>query len=170
MCDWTGVPSALMPHEQTCQSLLIEFLHVGVYSGRLEATKEVPSLLRLCLLPAKWLAPSLERGRSVAVIAAGERWAYDDSLRPALEAHLGAGAILWCSSGLGYRDKMSPEAIAAVGLFDVSREHIVARLRDRVGGKELTIKSFVADVEAAADLNASTVVPILVDGSFGPAA
>lgn len=119
---------------------------------------------------AKWLAPSLERGQSVAIIAAGERWAYDDSLRPALEDHLGAGAILWCLSGLGYRDKMSPEAIAAADLFDGSRESIAARLRDCVSGKELTSKSFVADVEAAADLNASTIVPILVDGSFGPAA
>ncbi|RNI22761.1 hypothetical protein EFY87_08015 [Flexivirga caeni] len=37
---------------------------------------------------------AVEAGRSVAVIAAGERWSFDDSLRPALEDQFGAGAVL----------------------------------------------------------------------------
>jgi 2-phosphosulfolactate phosphatase len=67
----------------------------------------------------------LEHGDSVAVIAAGERWRGDDSLRPSLEDHLGAGAVLSALAGLGYRDAMSPEASAAADLFDVVRSHVM---------------------------------------------
>lgn len=125
--------------------------------------------LRNAQAVATWLTPAIEAGRSVAVIAAGERWSHDDSLRPALEDHLGAGAILSGLVALGYGDDLSPEASAAVDLLDASASHLGERMHNCVGGRELASKGFSADVDVAADLNVSSVVPVLVDGSFEPA-
>lgn len=118
---------------------------------------------------ARWLALAVEAGRSVAVIAAGERWSDDDSLRPALEDHLGAGSILSALVALGHGRALSPEAMAAADLFDASRDVLGERLRHCVGGRELDAKGFGRDVEIAGDLDSSCVVPVLVDGAFEPA-
>jgi 2-phosphosulfolactate phosphatase len=64
------------------------------------------------------------------VIAAGERWRYDDSLRPAVEDHLGAGAILSALVALGHGDGFSPEARAAVDLFDASLGSLDERMHN----------------------------------------
>lgn len=125
--------------------------------------------LRNARAVAEWLAPALEARRSIAVIAAGERWSQDDSLRPALEDHLGAGAILSALVELGFDEGFSPEAKAAVALFDTSVEVLHERLHDCVGGRELTSKGFASDVDVAAHLNSSSIVPVLVDGVFRPA-
>lgn len=125
--------------------------------------------LRNARAVATWLAPALESGRSIAVIAAGERWDYDDSLRPALEDHLGAGAILSALFALGHRVGFSPEASAAVDLFDAAADRLTERLRGCVGGRELTSKGFGSDVDVAADLDSSPVVPVLSDGAFDAA-
>lgn len=119
---------------------------------------------------AEWLIPDLENGRTVAVVAAGERWGYDDSLRPALEDHLGAGAILSGMAALGCGDRMSPEAWAAVELFEAGLGRLDERVRNCVGGRELASKGFESDVDVAANLNASAVVPVLTGGTFMPAA
>lgn len=118
---------------------------------------------------ATWLAPTIEAGGSIAVIAAGERWSHDDSLRPALEDQLGAGAILSGLVALGYGDKFSPEALTAVDVFDAGRSSLDDRIRGCVGGRELISKGFESDIDVAVDLNASSVVPVLFDGVFGPA-
>lgn len=125
--------------------------------------------LRNARAVAKWLAPAIDTGRSASVIAAGERWSYDDSLRPALEDHLGAGAILSELAALGYGDRLSPEARAAVELFDAGLDRLDERLHNCVGGRELITKGFGSDVDVAADLNASSIVPVLVAGAFRPA-
>ncbi|TWP36832.1 2-phosphosulfolactate phosphatase [Leekyejoonella antrihumi] len=115
---------------------------------------------------AHWLAPQLGRDRSVALIAAGERWGGDGSLRPALEDQLGAGAILSALVSGGHGDRMSPEALAAVGLFESGRGRLREWLRDCAGGRELCARGFRSDVDVAAELNASQTVPVLVDGAF----
>ena len=125
--------------------------------------------LRNAQATAKWLAPAVEADRSIALIAAGERWKDDDSLRPALEDHLGVGAILSGLVALGYGDRLSPEAWAAAELFDASLDRLDERMHDCVGGRELIGRGFGNDVDVAADLGSSSVVPVLTDGSFGPA-
>lgn len=115
---------------------------------------------------AAWLAAMLDRGDSVAIIAAGERWDYDDSLRPCLEDQLGAGAILSALVRRGYRPSMSPEATTAAVLFDALQENLAAHVRDCVGGRELVGRGYRRDVEVAAALNVSGVVPVLTDGAF----
>lgn len=115
---------------------------------------------------ARWLAPRLDAGLTVAVVAAGERRAGDGSLRPALEDHLGAGAIVSRLRGLVPGGVASPEARVAAALFDACAPDLTAILRECVGGRELQVAGFGADVEVASALDASPVVPVLVDGAF----
>lgn len=122
--------------------------------------------LRNARAVAEWLVPAIEVGRSIAVIAAGERWSLDDSLRPAMEDHLGAGAILSALTVLGHSGGFSPEARAAADLFDTSLSHLGQRLHDCVGGRELAAQGFRSDVNIAAELNVSSTVPVLMDGAF----
>lgn len=133
-------------------------------------TEVVIGCLRNAHAVAEWLTFGLERGGSVTIIAAGERWGFDGSLRPALEDHLGAGAVLSSLVTLGHGGRMSPEACAAAELFDAGRERLYERVRDCVGGRELGSKDFQSDVEVAAGLNSATTVPVLAeDGAFGTA-
>jgi 2-phosphosulfolactate phosphatase len=96
----------------------------------------------------------------VTVIACGERWP-DGSLRPSLEDLLGAGAILDSMPG-----DSSPEARAAVAAFRDARHRLPETLSECASGRELTGKGRAADVGYAAQLNASTTVPVLTDGAF----
>jgi 2-phosphosulfolactate phosphatase len=123
--------------------------------------------LRNATATAERLAAALDAGRSVTLIAAGERWAEDDSLRPALEDQLGASAVLAALGGLGHGDRMSPEAAAAADLFRAGRDRLLEWMRDCVSGRELMDRGFSADVDVAAELDASDVVPVLHDGWFG---
>lgn len=123
--------------------------------------------LRNAAAVATWLAAAIDAERSVSVIAAGERWRDDDSLRPALEDHLGAGAILSALVELGHGDGMSPEASAAADLFAANQDCLLEYLHACVGGRELNAQNFGSDVDVAADLNASTTIPVLAaDGAF----
>ncbi|NNM44986.1 2-phosphosulfolactate phosphatase [Knoellia koreensis] len=67
-------------------------------------------------------------------------------------------------------DVFSPEARSAADLFvavaDAGR--LDESMHNCVGGRELIAKGFVADVDVAAELDASTTVPVLVDGAFAP--
>lgn len=114
----------------------------------------------------EWLASAVGAGRTVAVIAAGERWESDDSLRPALEDQLGAGAVLSALLGIVPAADLSPEARAAVALFDALRPDLASVLRTCVSGQELIDRGYADDVEVAAELDGSVVVPLLVDGRF----
>lgn len=121
--------------------------------------------LRNARAVATWLAPRVEQGRAVAVIAAGER-RDDDSMRPALEDHLGAGSVLSELVALGLGAPLSPEAWAAAELFDAGRDRLRERLRGCVSGRELISWGFGSDVDVAAELNASPIVPVLAGGAF----
>jgi 2-phosphosulfolactate phosphatase len=87
------------------------------------------------------------------VIPAGERWA-DGSLRPALEDSLGAGAILsWLPAD------RSPEADAAVALFERHRANLVAPLERCGSGRELEGRGHDRDKFIAGELDVSSCVP-----------
>ncbi|GAA3083142.1 hypothetical protein GCM10017562_60920 [Streptomyces roseofulvus] len=122
------------------------------------------------LAPACPVLPSpngstLAAGAGVAtVIAAGERWP-DGSLRPALEDHLGAGAVLDALRTLAPGLPLTPEATAAATLR-AATEDPVAALHGCDAGRELYEYGYPRDVEVAAELDASTTVPALVDGAF----
>ena len=107
-----------------------------------------------CLRNASAVArAAMQTGRRIAVIPAGERWKGDDSLRPALEDGLGAGAIISHLKGT-----LSPEAQIAAEAFQAARGELTERLLTCSSGKELIQKGFNDDV--------SDCVPLLVEGAY----
>jgi 2-phosphosulfolactate phosphatase len=101
-------------------------------------------------------------GGAVAIVAAGEAWP-DGSVRFAVEDLIGAGAIL---AGVD-DDTLSPEARAAAAAFRGIRGTLGRILLESASGRELARAGYTADVELAADLDATDRVPVLVDGAFG---
>lgn len=122
----------------------------------------VGACLRNASAVSQWLAPRVVGGASVVVVPAGERW-HDDTLRPAVEDLWGAGAVL---AGLAEAvgDDLSPEAAMAVAAFRAA--DLPADLARCASGRELVEVDFLADVEIAAQHDASAVVPVLVGESF----
>jgi 2-phosphosulfolactate phosphatase len=118
----------------------------------------VGASLRNRAAAAEWLQT---RGGSVAVVAAGERWP-DDSLRPCVEDLWGAGAVL----ALLPDEDLSPEARLAADAFRAVEPALVAALHGCASGRELSAAGFGEDVDVAAALDVSAVVPVLADGEF----
>ncbi len=100
-------------------------------------------------------------GRDIAVIPVGERWPGDDSLRPAIEDWLGAGAII---SALGL--PCAPEAELARIAFEAARPDFAHLIRTSMSGRELIDAGYGGDVEMAVDLDISDGAPLLVDGAY----
>ncbi|MEU8437004.1 2-phosphosulfolactate phosphatase [Streptomyces sp. NPDC029216] len=125
----------------------------------------VAGCLRNATAVGNWLARqgygALDR--PVAVIASGERWP-DGSLRPALEDLLGAGAILAALRKQGV-DSLSPEAAAAAACFEATPD-VMAAVTASASGRELSDGGFAGDVDIAAELDVSDVVPVLTDRAF----
>lgn len=98
-------------------------------------------------------------GEDVMIVAAGERWQKDNSLRPAFEDWIAAGAI---ASYFDETVELSAEARLAKASFTSIPNKIGAELADCVSGQELIQRGFIEDVEWALALNASDVAPHLV--------
>jgi len=111
--------------------------------------------LRNAAAAAAWVGD-----RSVAVVAAGERWP-DGTLRPAVEDYWGAGAFV---AALGARE-CSVEARSALVAYE-SVEEFDLGLRECGSGRELIGQGFADDVAVAAAAGSSSAVPVLVDGWF----
>jgi 2-phosphosulfolactate phosphatase len=139
--------------------------------GLAEAGVEVVGAsLRNATAVARWLSARLGAARPprVAVIAAGERWP-DGDIRPGLEDLWGAGAVLRALGALG-PEAASPEARAAAEAFAAAEGDLRDRLRDCASGRELIDKGFGDDVDIAAELDTSAVVPLLRGEAFVDAA
>ena len=94
------------------------------------------------------------------MIPCGERWP-DDSLRPAVEDLIGAGAII---SHLG--GSKSPEARVAEAVFEASRTDLARTVAACASGQELIQRGFAAHVDLASRLDCSESVPLLQDESY----
>lgn len=104
---------------------------------------------------------------SVGIVAAGERWP-DGALRPAVEDLWGAGAVVTqlVRAGIG---PVSPEARAAALAYQGICDDVGAALHACASGRELDARGFGGDVDIAAELDASRVVPELRDLAYRPA-
>ncbi len=122
----------------------------------------VAASLRNASAVGDWLA-SRYADATIAVIAAGERWP-DGTLRPAVEDLLGAGAVL-SALARACAISESPEAGVARAAFE-GQDDVASVVRACASGVELIDAGFEADVEIAAQLDASNVVPLLRDGAF----
>lgn len=102
-----------------------------------------------------------QRSGPIGVIASGERWQTDGSLRPCLEDTLGAGAIIAALSGT-----RSPEAEGAAAMFAAFEQRLPDTLARCSSGRELIEKGHPSNIEMAGQLDASRCVPLLQDGHF----
>jgi 2-phosphosulfolactate phosphatase len=123
----------------------------------------VAGCLRNASAVGAWVSEHRGAGTPVTVIAAGERWP-DGSLRPALEDLLGAGAVLAALSRHGVGAE-SPEAERARAAYETAAS-VPDAVRRCASGAELTEAGYGEDVEVAAELDASSAVPVLADGAF----
>lgn len=144
-----------------------------------ELARAVPLVATVCLrnaaATADWVAANLPEDAVIAVVAAGERWP-DGTLRPAVEDQIGAGAFI---AGLvaagkgGYeaedgRHGYSPEAVAALAVFEAAEPRLREMLHGCSSGRELAGAGYGADVDIAAELDDSDAVAIMANGAFSP--
>lgn len=113
-----------------------------------------------CLRNARAVASHLRDVERVGVVAAGERWG-DGSLRPAYEDLVGAGALVDRLAAQDPGVRLTPEAEAAALAFRWLRP-----LEQCPSGSELVEKGYADDVRIAGEVDASAVVPVLVEGRF----
>jgi 2-phosphosulfolactate phosphatase len=125
------------------------------------STGGTPTLLG-CLRNCEAVARSaMSKGRNIAVIPAGERWEEDDTLRPAFEDWIGAGAIIHFLGG-----SRSPEALAAAVAFESAAPELLGLVGGCSSGKEKVERDESEDVHLATALNASVCVPVLTRDAF----
>ena len=98
---------------------------------------------------------------TVAVIACGERWMPDNTLRPAIEDQIGAGAIIDLLPG-----RKSPEAESAVVVFTQASNDLEQTLMNCASGRELVDKGYLDDVSFAAAIDSSRAVPVLENRAY----
>ena len=103
----------------------------------------------------------------IGVIPCGERWGVNvlgseshGPLRPCVEDHLGAGAIV--AALLDHGRSASPEARLAATAYRGT--DIAVALAECSSGRELTDGGHSRDVTLAAEVAVSTIAPTLVDG------
>jgi 2-phosphosulfolactate phosphatase len=126
-----------------------------------EAMKRGAIVVAGCLRNASAVAAwAMRSGKRICVLPAGERWS-DGLLRPAIEDLIGAGAIIRHLAGA-----WSPEAEVAVRSFEGLGSRLRKTLTACSSGRELCERGFAADIELAAKLDVSQVVPVLQGEAF----
>lgn len=125
------------------------------------STGDIPTFAG-CIRNATALAGVLRQYETgISFIPAGERWKQQQTLRPAIEDLIGAGAVIHALEGT-----RSPEAETAARVFEAFRDDLESVLCTSGSGKELIGRGFAADVRLAAALDASRCVPVLKDGAY----
>lgn len=106
-------------------------------------------------------ARELAAGGDIGLIPAGERWP-GDTLRPAIEDLIGAGAIIEALNG-----EMTAEARVARDAWRSAQPDLHAVIRDCLSGRELIERGFEIDVDLALQSEVSAVAPMLRGGVYG---
>jgi 2-phosphosulfolactate phosphatase len=120
------------------------------------------AVLAGCLRNAQAIGEAASNhGRTTAVIAAGERWEQGDSLRPAVEDLVGAGAIIRMIPG-----SKSPESQTAVAAFESIGNRITEFLMQTSSGKELRSLGYEVDVALSSELDVTSTVPVLKERAY----
>ena len=116
-----------------------------------------------CLRNARAVAAKARElaGRGdIGLIPAGERWP-GDTLRPAIEDLIGAGAVIEALDG-----EMTAEARVARDAWRSAKPDLDAVIRDCLSGRELIERGFEIDVDLALEVGSSSTAPLLVDGAY----
>ena len=120
-------------------------------------------MLAGCLRNARAVAvkvQDLAGGGDIGLIPAGERWP-GDTLRPAIEDLIGAGAIIDALGG-----ETTAEARVARDAWRSAQSDLDALIRSCVSGLELIERGFGIDVDLALERDVSTAAPVLRDGAY----
>jgi 2-phosphosulfolactate phosphatase len=113
------------------------------------------------------MASTIAGDRPIGVVPAGERWKVNDSLRPSIEDHLGAGAVAAAVTG---RSAPAPEATLAALAYQSASGRLSSLLAASVSGRELVAAGMPGDVALASEVDTSTIVPVLSAGVFAASA
>ena len=115
-----------------------------------------------CFRNATALANVLQQYETgISIIPAGERWKEQQTLRPAIEDLVGAGAIIHALKGT-----RSPEAETAAAVYDKFKDDLASLLNASGSGKELIGRGYEKDVHLATSLGVSNCVPVLVGEAY----
>ncbi|MPZ83150.1 MAG: hypothetical protein GEV28_23265 [Actinophytocola sp.] len=162
---WTLRPSSLVTLPEGT------FLAISSPNGATlcaAAAKTGTTVLAGCLRNASAVAAAavdIAGDAPVGIVPAGERWrdTPDRRLRPGIEEWLGAGAIAAAVTG---RRAPSAEAELAAVTYRAVAGRVGELVAESVSGRELVAAGVPDDVALASDVDASRVVPVLVDGVF----
>ncbi|KMS91389.1 2-phosphosulfolactate phosphatase [Prauserella rugosa] len=132
----------------------------------LQAATSGARVLTACLRNAEAVARAaadLAAGSPIGVLAAGERWGVDltaepgvdGPLRPCVEDHLGAGAVV---AGLQTYGAVSPEAVIAAQAFAVA--DVPAAVTGSASGRELAAHGDEDLVAQAVEVGVSGQAPL----------
>lgn len=127
----------------------------------------VAASLRNRTAVARWILQHQARighRAMVAIVAAGEVRT-DETVRFAVEDLLAAGAVIDALGAVGI-DACSPEAAAACAAYTGLARGIRHMFTASVSGGELLKDDQRADIEVAYQTDASSTVPLLVDGVY----
>lgn len=126
------------------------------------ATGSTPTFAACLRNASKVAQAAAALGTQIAVIPAGERWS-NNSLRPALEDWIGAGAVI---DALPAEMQRSAEAEAAQHTFQLFKDRLHETLKRCGSGLELAAEKFSVDVYLASQLDVSLNAPRLHDGVY----
>lgn len=125
----------------------------------------IGSLLNASVVASAASQISASLKANITVVPCGEVWngvkEFEDSLRPAMEDYLGAGAILSRIEG-----KQSAEVQVCIGAFQHSKSTLSRLIWDCTSGIELRERGFEKDVKHCSRLNIYQTVPILKNQHF----
>lgn len=102
--------------------------------------------------------------RPIAIIPAGEQWPGQDAVRPAIEDWIGAGMVVSALAETG-AGPLSAEASAAMTLYQGIAD-VPGLITECASARQLADMGFGRDVAVATEMDATTMVPVLVDGMF----
>ncbi len=137
--------------------LVLPFPNGSALSFSTGSTPTIAGCLRNCHSVAE---SAMRKGKNIAIVPAGERWE-DGTLRPCFEDFLGAGAIIQYLEGM-----LSPEARAAVAVFETAHTKIYELIKGCGSGKEKIDRGEEADIVLASEVNVSECVPVMRGGAY----
>lgn len=128
----------------------------------LRAAESGAGVYAACLRNAPAVARAASAARTLTVIACGERWEDEASLRPCLEDLLGAGAVLAALD----LSQASPEAKLAAAAFSAARATLSELIAGCASAHELVERGQQRDLPWAAEHDVSPAAPRLREGLY----
>lgn len=157
----TALRSAPAPHR-----LVLPSPNGSAIAAAVSGVPVVAACLRNSTAVAAWLSRQGwgTADQPIAIIPAGEHWPGRDTVRPAIEDWIGAGAVVSVLARTG-AGPLSAEAVAARTLYEGITD-VPGLISECASARQLVDMGFGNDVAVATEMDATTTVPVLIDGKF----